>query len=113
MQSPNARPLFSYLEKKKRIAAKKNLKLKDKCKKLKGLSLETFRLKLIVTEQLQELHECENYRKKIQAWKSERKSMFERLKEKETLRKRLAELEEEEETLILKCERERLQVFPE
>lgn len=79
---------------------------------MKGLSLETVKLKMIVEEQLQELDECENNRKKIQAWKSEKKRMFERMKEKETLRKRLAALEEEEDTLVLKCERKRLARVP-
>ena len=104
--------LCSLLCKQNRVAAKKNQKLKDRCKKLKGLSLETLKLKLIVEEQLQELDECENNRQKIQAWKSEKKRMLERIKEKETLRKRLAEIEEEEDTLVLKCEREKLARVP-
>ena len=104
--------LCSLLCKKNRVVIKKNQKLKDKCKKLKGLSLETVKLKVIVEEQVQELDECESNRKKIQAWKSEKKSMFERMKEKETLRRMLAALEEEEDTLVLKCERERLARVP-
>ena len=105
--------LCSLLWKKNRIAAEENRKLKDKCQKLKALSLETLRLKLINRKHLQDLDKCEHKRKKLQAWRSVIVNIFEQMKEKEAVCKRLAELEEEEVALISECERERLARAPE
>lgn len=55
--------------------------MKDKCEKLKGLSLETLSVKLKVEQQLQELDESENNCKRLQTRKSKSKSVFEMIKE--------------------------------
>lgn len=104
--------LCSLPWKKNRIAAEENRKLKGKCQKLKALSLVTLRLKLINRKHLQDLDKYENKRKKLQAWKSAIVNIFEQMKEKETVCKRLVELEEEEVALISECERERLARAP-
>ena len=79
--------------KKNRITAEENQKIKDKCQKLKALSLVTLRLKLINRKHLQDLDKYENKRKKLQAWKSAIVNIFEQMKEKETVCKRLADLD--------------------
>ena len=104
--------LCSLLCKKNRKAVKENQKLKDKCQKLKGLISETIRLQVNIEKQVLYLDEFENNRKKIQAWESEKRIMLDRIKEKETLLKRKAQLEDLEAAVILECVIEKLARAP-
>lgn len=104
--------LCSLFWKKNRKAAKENQKLKDKCQKLKGLISEFIKLQVNTEKQLQHLDEFGNNHKKIQAWESEKRIMLERIKEKETLCKRKAQLEDVEATVILECVIEKLSRAP-